>query len=325
MLNSLRVDPTRTLPIAKAFSAAIAHHIDALGKAVKSKILNDVELALGRDVQEILNATKYTFKPKDVQIDEFRNWLESETQDVVFPKYASDQDWWEIYILQSYKKGNRRAVVDIGKLSKKATEEFFPYGSTDFLLKAFGTPVAQARVRLLAGRVLTELKGITDDMARRLLRELTDGLIQGLSPRVVAARMTRIVAIARSRAEVLARTETIRAHAEGQLDGLERLGVTHVGVMVEWSTTGDSAVCPLCNDMAGVVMTIAEARGAIPRHPACRCSFIPANIGEDTRGQIRGASWIREAIRRSIERERGKSSWGMRDRRIAGRRPKSIL
>lgn len=325
MINHLRADPTRTLVIAKAFSAAIASHINALGKAVKDKIINDVELALGRDVREILNATRYTFKPKNVQIDEFRDWLESETQDVVFPKGLDDEAWWELYILQSYKKGNRRAIVDVGKLSKKVTEEFFPLGSTDFLLKSFGTPVSQARVKVLAGRVLTELKGITDDMARKILRELTDGLIQGLSPRVVAARMTRVVSIARSRAELLARTETIRAHAEGQLDGLERLGIKHVGIMVEWTTTGDSAVCPLCNDMAGVVMTIAEARGAIPRHPSCRCSFIPANVGEDTQGQVRDRSWIREAVRRSIERERGRSNWVLRGRNISRKRPKPIL
>ncbi len=61
---------------------------------------------------------------------------------------------------------------------------------------------------------------------------------------------------------------------------MERLGVTKVGVMVEWNVSG-VATCELCADMAGAVMTTQESRGMIPRHPNCACAFIPANVGED--------------------------------------------
>jgi len=51
-------------------------------------------------------------------------------------------------------------------------------------------------------------------------------------------------------------------------------------LMAEWQTAGDERVCPLCEPLDGTVMTIEEARGLIPRHPNCRCMWVPANVGE---------------------------------------------
>jgi SPP1 gp7 family putative phage head morphogenesis protein len=126
-----------------------------------------------------------------------------------------------------------------------------------------------------------------------------------------------------NRARMIARTEIIRAHAEGQLDALEKLGVDKVGVMVEWSTAGDDRVCSLCMSLEGVVLKIKEARGLIPRHISCRCAFSPANVGEGpdaTRrvnygegvidvGQVRGKKAIQASIRRSVSAERVKGSF----------------
>ena len=48
--------------------------------------------------------------------------------------------------------------------------------------------------------------------------------------------------------------------------------------------------------MEGVVLKLSEATGMIPRHPNCRCSFIPANVGESREGQTRGKAKIERAI-----------------------------
>ena len=59
-----------------------------------------------------------------------------------------------------------------------------------------------------------------------------------------------------------------------------------VGVMVEWLTAGGPVgfgpgkVGPRCNAIKGKVLKIAEARGKIPLHTRCRCTWIPANVGE---------------------------------------------
>lgn len=104
---------------------------------------------------------------------------------------------------------------------------------------------------------------------------------------------------------------TIRAFNEGALDGLENLGATKIGVMVEWSTSGmgltklgNPSPCPKCKELAGIVLTVEEARGLLPRHPNCMCSFIPANVGEKTDKQVHDAKRIREAVMRSAGNEK---------------------
>jgi len=42
--------------------------------------------------------------------------------------------------------------------------------------------------------------------------------------------------------------------------------------------------CPLCQPLEGVVLSVKEARGMIPRHINCRCAWIPAGVGEHKGG-----------------------------------------
>jgi len=51
------------------------------------------------------------------------------------------------------------------------------------------------------------------------------------------------------------------------------------------------------------VMTVKEARGLLPRHPNCMCSYIPANVGESKKGQVRTRRDLRRAVRESVRRE----------------------
>jgi SPP1 gp7 family putative phage head morphogenesis protein len=241
--------------------------------------------------------------------------------------------------------------------------DFYAGTKEEFLRSAFGRPVAIERVKQLAGRVFhgppgVGLRGVTQEMAERMSQVLTDGFVEGKNPRAIARDLAKAIDVGKKRAEMIARTEVIRAHAEGQLDVMERLGVEEVGVMVEWSTAGDDRVCPMCQPLEGMVMKIREARGTLPRHPLCRCSYIPANVGEpkgekrevdftdpDTGevrrqevGQTRTAKQLREARDQSIRGEfqgrkdpgtladmRKKSRWTGADRRFAKVRPTSPL
>ena len=128
---------------------------------------------------------------------------------------------------------------------------------------------------------------------------------------------------------------TVRAHNEGQLDSLESLGVDEIGVMVEWSTAMNA--CKLCQPMEGVVFTIKEARGMLPRHVNCRCAYLPSNVGESTTGQKRGKAAIEKAIDesvaaelpktipRTLEEQKEKTSWQGVDKNITPERPKPVV
>jgi SPP1 gp7 family putative phage head morphogenesis protein len=253
----------------------------------------------------------------------FRRWLKHQIQQNIIGVSGSDP-WFLHYIEKPYLTALDRTYDVVRKpwLAKK--QEGYLGSKQQFLSSAFNRPIAAKKIELLAERSLTDLYGITNTMSTTVMRTLADGMIQGKSPREVARDLIRDVDnIGTNRAKLLAQTETIRAHAEGQLDAMEQLGVTEVGVAVEWTTSGKSTVCQKCKDLKGIVLKISEAHGLIPRHPRCACSFTPANVGEPTTGQIRTKQRIEAAIRRSTGH--GNDTWPGAGVHIATSRPIGVV
>lgn len=136
---------------------------------------------------------------------------------------------------------------------------------------------------------------------------------------------------------------TIRTHAEGQLDAFESLNIEEVGIAVEWSVSGvgvtgrgNLSPCERCAPMKGVVLKIKEARGMIPLHPNCMCSWVPINLEQDRNGQVRDYNGIQSAIRKSLKAELPKrtkrtiaeqrqlTGWAGARGKISKRRPKGL-
>lgn len=328
--NPLRMDPTRTATLRRVALQRLRKRLARLRGLVRKLVVDQNVFGLGS------GQSSAAFKRGEVSLDAVANTgsaggFRAVTANVVWkPLYTQGQlgafmawygpqmdaalgvaagdDYWNWYIQEGYKKGAGRAFADTRALARAAGQdlEFYEGSRAEFLRSAFAQPEAIEKVKLLASRTLTDLKNVSQATATAIHRELMDGLVQGRNPRDIARSISRkIDSIGRVRAETIARTELIRAHAEGQLDAMEKLGVTQVGAMVEWSTAGDSLVCPLCADIDGIVLRLQEARMLIPRHPNCRCAWIPANVGEPPRGQIRDAGDITAAIDKSIMRETG--------------------
>ncbi len=78
------------------------------------------------------------------------------------------------------------------------------------------------------------MRNVGSDLAARMSRKLLDGLVTGQGAEEVARGMVSTLGVPRGRAMMIARTEIIRAHAEGQLDAMKAMGVEEVGVQVEW-------------------------------------------------------------------------------------------
>lgn len=79
----------------------------------------------------------------------------------------------------------------------------------------------------------------------------------------------------------------------------------------------------MCVPLEGTVLKIDEAQGMLPRHPNCRCAWIPANVGEDEEDQKRGQKEVKAALSDS-EEEGGNDSWGP-NTPISSFRPPSVL
>jgi SPP1 gp7 family putative phage head morphogenesis protein len=237
----------------------------------------------------ILDNTRWRFHTDPAKLKAFQAWLKAQFgKDLTSP---DAEELWRKYAEEGFKKGAARAFDDTRRAQKALAAgdqqklDFYEGTRDEFLRSSFARPVAVEKIQLLAARSFAELDGVTDAMEQRMTRVLADGLVQGKGTAEIARDLDDELDIGRQRAETIARTEIIRAHAEGQLQALEDLGVEEVGVAVEFTVTEDEKLCPRCEALSGVVLKIEEARGLIPVHPNCRCAFIPANVGESEEGQ----------------------------------------
>jgi SPP1 gp7 family putative phage head morphogenesis protein len=164
----------------------------------------------------------------------------------------------------------------------RADPTFYAKAQAVFLRDTFASPVAIEQVQSLATRAFEEMKGLSAYEKTQLNRILADGMVDGSGAAEVARDMVdQIDGMTRTRALMIARTEIVRAHAEGQLDAFQAMGMEELGMEAEWSTADDDAVCDDCQDAADESpYTIDEARGMIPLHPNCRCAWIPMPIQE---------------------------------------------
>jgi SPP1 gp7 family putative phage head morphogenesis protein len=221
----------------------------------------------------------------------FREWLKSRMEDLVIEEVGvrdENGSWVDGYVETAYFKGAEQAEQKVPP-KYPATghiplDEVLRPGSGTRIRSFLRGPVNLDKVRLLKERVYEQMEGITNHSSTALGNILSDGIVKGDSPRKVARDIAKSIdSISRTRALVIARTETIRAHAEGSLDALEQLGVTEVGVDVEFQATMidedagifEEKVCPQCQELFGEVFSIEEAHGIIPVHPNCRCAWVP--------------------------------------------------
>ena len=300
-----KIDPSRTKTIRAFYQRDLKRRIRSLKQSVVSLVAVENAFGLGRAFN-----TRFAHESEARKVFLFQEWFSNEIGEKILPGTLDtiDDAYWTAYVQQAYEKGQGRAFDAV---RKKGLQDVKVFGGAkgEFLRTSLSGPVSIERVKALAARNFTELKGFTEAMSQQTSRHLVEGLAQGLGPREVARRMTKeIDSLTKRRALTIARTETVRAHAEGQLDAMENLGVDKIRVAVEWSTAGDDRVCPLCQPLEGVVLSLKEARGILPRHANCRCAFIPANVGESKVGQKRKKLQKRAAFDRSIAKESGKGS-----------------
>jgi len=281
--NPLKKDPSRTVSLRGSYYRAIRRRFAGLAKEVKRYLVDDDSLGLKgiSVVQSLLtNADPGDIGTDAGKVAAFRAWLSKkvdegilEIEDGVDP----ETPWMSEFVTRSYQKGVTRGYEQVNAKKKVLqSEEFFAGSKIQWLRSAFSGEVATSKLKLIATRSFTKLKGITTEMDAELTRILVEGLAAGISPSKMADLMVeRISGFSDERARRLANTEVMYAHAEGQLDSFERMGIEEVSLQAEWLTAGDTRVCYRCQARAGSRLSIAEARGLIPLHPNCRCIWIP--------------------------------------------------
>jgi len=338
MPSPLKADPTRTKILRRAYERKLKSKYNQLMRKLRKLIVEEDSFGLTtksltsfvssatiqvRNLDTIWSGITanedWQFLEDDEKLKEFETWLEAETGLTVI---SEDDRYWEEFVEEGYRRGAGRAFQDAHPIMEflEGAERFIG-GKNQFMSSTLNAPESIRKVKLLAASNLELIKGANQAMQNRIKQDLVTGLVQGDNPRVIARRMSKSVDISKKRARLIAQTEIIKAHAEGQLDAMEHMGIEDITAAVEHNTAGDNRVCPQCKPLDGVVLKVKNAHGIIPVHPGCRCGWAPANVGEDRKGQKRSKKAIQTAFddsikstipktkRRSLKEARKRSKW----------------
>lgn len=326
---SLSSDPTRTKTLRRRFRTEMRLRLDRVVAQLQG-------LLVERDVLQ----GQWSFFDTAQKLEAFRSWLYTQLETFLLSSPTTQRDdWWETYLSTAYYAGSRSSYTEV-RGHKLLTLEAVSAGRAEFLRSLS----AKETIRALSARFYTEIQGLADTIAQQCVRELADALQgvttnaptaperRGPSAAFVLSKMTERIDAVRPRADAIVETETTRAHADGQLDAYDALGVGELEVVVEWTTA--RTPCPLCSAMSGVRLKPSEARGMIPRHPRCKCKFRTVRVPKKPRRgrpkKKHTAEGIREARETSLQAERPKkalstarkrSRWAGKSNRITkGRR-----
>lgn len=144
------------------------------------------------------------------------------------------------------------------------------------ITKPFYLPPEQAAIDKIKARNLMEIKGMSDELAKRMSRTLVEGFEKGETVNLLTRRIKEVSDFGKNRSVLIARTETMRAVNSAAKDRYERNGVEKV----EWLAAWDDRTCPECESLNGKIFNLGEAPD-LPVHPACRCTLAPIIGGED--------------------------------------------
>lgn len=212
---------------------------------------------------------RFNFPSDAKKLEAFSGWLREAMDGGILEVELDDAGnvvrragWQQTFVDRAYAKGVSHADAQLRAAGAEVAPRF------DDVQRTLQLPIHQEKLELLYSRNFRELKGVTDAAGQQMSRTLSEGLARGVNPRRTASILNgRVDAVGLHRSRVIARTETIRAHAEATLTRFEQSGVTEVTAKAELATAGDVRVCPFCVGLEGEVFPIEEARNVIPVHP----------------------------------------------------------
>lgn len=259
--NALRKDPTKTVTLRRQFTTALRKPY----RQFKKDLVDLVK------TQDAFGNGRWAYESMSRKLERFGEWLGEQIDERLDVQSQVRQ-----HVAAALKRGMSRSYDDARRKKKRGRSTSFSEGSKEqFIRMVAGRRDNSERTQLLTERVLSEVDGATGRMTTKLLRTVADALAREEEIEERIEELIAAVEDAESSLGLIARTETIRSYAEGQLNALEELGIEGVLADIEYSveTAGDGRVCPLCEEIEGQVLSIDEARGRIPLHPGCRCAW----------------------------------------------------
>lgn len=297
-------DPTHTTSLRNAFANDMSRRFKKLIALIEDAIVTKDAFGLQNKLFSVHAVTpnQFAFSTSDAKVQAFMEWLRQMVQQELLTikmmgqgGTGLNQAWTNMYVEDSYKRGIARAKYEMKKAGYLLPEDIFDKS----VAASFNNPFHMDRVGMLYSRVYSDLKGITDQMDTQISKVLAQGMIDGENPRTMARKMRAVIEgggeelgitdtlgrfiPAKRRAEILARTETVRAYHQANIQEMKNWGIEGVSVVAEWSTAEDDRVCDKCKAMTIDkdgnlrIYTLDEIQNLIPLHPNCRCLALPVH------------------------------------------------
>ena len=233
-VNVYRYDPTHTTTLRNRFASSSNRYFNYLVNAIRSSVSTNNSFGFGTGSGA-------------EQIRAFNLWLDNQLANYI------NSNWMDKYVEEAYRKGLIRARNELIKAGYQVPR-------IDDVNALMRLPQHAKNIALLKERLAIELRGITEALKQQLGRVLSSSVITGDTNKVIAQKLISVITgknakqlgvtdtlgrfmPARRRAELMARTEVVRAHHLANIAEYRSWGVEGVRIMAEWLTAGDERVC----------------------------------------------------------------------------------
>lgn len=299
IINYREYDPTRSITLRRMFTRAMNRRFNELISIINTAVIEYDVFGLRPLTQQMRPPPPRAFD-FDMSVDKveaFMSWLQEQVDRGILEvgeipgalQRPYDNAWTNKYILDSYKRGVIRARAEMRRKGVNVPT----VDQSGGIEAVMGTPFHSDRVALLFLRTYEDLRNVNSAMINHIRKVLSQGMIDGDNPRLLARKMRAVIDGTKAgelgitdtlgryippkrRAEMIARTETIRAHHQATINEYRAWGVTGVNVKAELKTAGDARVCSECLRLEqGGPYTLDVIETMIPVHPNCRCIALP--------------------------------------------------
>ena len=269
------------------------------------------QLKLHSDEYLLANPELFICTPNTKRTEVFLTYLERRLQDYILDHFLTtreiteifasgsmrEENWSDEYIDSAFRDGVFSAAIGLQGAGMSLETNSLSGKLKDLINEPIRlgmlAPHAVDLLRSLRTGTRNEIVNLTTNFRTDVSQIVSRGLQQGLTNSQITGNIEYLIShkgkhtdivdtlgrkySTRDIATSLARTEVVRAYNQSLLDTYETFGITQVSGVAEFrlTTAGDKKVCPVCRSLEGTVYSIAEAKGILPVHRNCRCTFQP--------------------------------------------------
>ena len=243
----MKYDPTKSKTLIRSYENALKRRISRFWQFIHKPLFNALS-----NPRSYIQKARGKISIQNTALTEIDALLNEYDGRFLRPRLKEQIDR---YIKQGYTKGAIKATTDLSALGIAISFEPFP---VDF----------QA-VGVLVDNNFSLVRNANGFMKKEMLRHISNGILEGKSIYKIQRDLRTTIKISKQRATMIARTEIIRAYAQGAVNQYKKVGVKKF----KWICAYDDRTCERCASRDGKIYSFGEPQP--PLHPNCRCAVAP--------------------------------------------------